>query len=206
VLHILAPAGQLSIMAAMLVGLVIALTLLRRALLRKNAPQPVAAVPTWGCGYAAPTPRMQYSASSFAWSLVYSFRHLLWSERVVEMPGGVFPGHARLESHTPDMAHHDFFEPLFGLLARIFQMVRTVSWSGEPAAAAHDTPAVGRVNPLRLLLSGVTTGLRRGSIHVHLTFIVLALLVVFLVEAVASSSSPSPSNPPTERQTKGVAP
>ncbi len=29
--------------------------------------------PTWGCGYAAPTPRMQYTASSFAQMLVGLF-------------------------------------------------------------------------------------------------------------------------------------
>ncbi|MGZ6123575.1 MAG: proton-conducting transporter transmembrane domain-containing protein, partial [Myxococcales bacterium] len=52
--------GQLGLL---FLALCAALTALRNRVLRGR---PVAASTTWGCGYAAPTPRMQYSAASFA--------------------------------------------------------------------------------------------------------------------------------------------
>jgi hypothetical protein len=207
-LNILAPASRLSLAAFVLVGITVALAIARRALLRRSATQPAAAVGTWGCGYAAPSARMQYTASSFAGSLIQSFRPLLWSHREVVAPVGAFPGHAQLESHTPDMAEHDLFTPLFRGVARLFRMVRTVSWSGELSAATCAVEPAGRINPLRLLLTRVAVGLRRGSIHTYLTFIVLALLIVFLVEAFASPS-PRPSassSPAAVRPVQGVAP
>jgi formate hydrogenlyase subunit 3/multisubunit Na+/H+ antiporter MnhD subunit len=206
-LRIVAPAGQLSLTALVLVGVTVGLAIARRVLLRKSATQPAAAVGTWGCGYAAPSARMQYTASSFAGLLIQSFRPLLWSHRDAVAPTGAFPGHAQLESHTPDMAEQDVFRPLFRGVARVFQMVRTVSWSGAPAAATESTEPEGRINPLRLLLARVTVGLRRGSIQTYLTFIVLALLVVFLVEAFASPGPRSPTSSGSAlEQVQGVAP
>jgi NADH:ubiquinone oxidoreductase subunit 5 (subunit L)/multisubunit Na+/H+ antiporter MnhA subunit len=205
-LNVLAPANRLSLAALVLVGITVALVVARRALLRRSVAQPAVAVGTWGCGYAAPSARMQYTASSFAGSLLQSFRSLLWSHREMVAPAGAFPGPARLESHTPDMAEHDFFAPLFRRVARLFRMVRTVSWSGELSAATGVGEPAGRINPLRLLLARVAAGLRQGSIHTYLTFIVLALLVVFLVEAFASPGSrPSTSSsPPAVRALQGV--
>jgi hydrogenase-4 component B len=59
-------------------------------------------VPTWGCGYAAPTPRMQYTASSFADFLVSQFRFGLWTERHGGSARGLFPAAGEFASHTPD--------------------------------------------------------------------------------------------------------
>ena len=44
--------------------------LVRRVLLRRRV---VRAVETWGCGYPLPSPRMQYTASSFAAPLLSTF-------------------------------------------------------------------------------------------------------------------------------------
>ncbi|HEV3005488.1 MAG TPA: proton-conducting transporter membrane subunit, partial [Pirellulales bacterium] len=57
---------------------------------------------TWGCGYASPTPRMQYTSSSFAEMLVNQFRWALWP--VVRSPriDTTFPGEARFESDVPE--------------------------------------------------------------------------------------------------------
>ena len=59
-------------------------------------------VSTWGCGYAAPTPRMQYTASSFADFLVSQFRFGLWTERHGGTVRGLFPAAGKFASHTPD--------------------------------------------------------------------------------------------------------
>lgn len=61
---------QMSVFAAALV-LVLALIALFVRRLRKHAGQRVSE--TWGCGYGHPTPRMQYTASSFAAPLVGLF-------------------------------------------------------------------------------------------------------------------------------------
>jgi hydrogenase-4 component B len=58
--------------------------------------------PTWSCGYAAPTPRMQYTASSFAQLLVGLFG---WASRPrTQRPGalGLFPRKATFQSEVPD--------------------------------------------------------------------------------------------------------
>lgn len=59
----LAPPMYLVVISLTLVALVGGLALLRWLILRKRD---VNAGPTWGCGYSAPTPRMQYTATSFA--------------------------------------------------------------------------------------------------------------------------------------------
>lgn len=94
--------------------------LLRRRLL---AGRPVTAAGTWDCGYAAPTARMQYTASSFAQPLTALFATFLRTRRHVTAPQGLFPAAAALESHTPDACRRLLFEPLFrraaGALSRL---------------------------------------------------------------------------------------
>lgn len=57
---------------------------------------------TWDCGYAAPSARMQYSASSFAEMLVSLFG---WALQPKVRPPNInvlFPGDAQYESHVDD--------------------------------------------------------------------------------------------------------
>jgi hydrogenase-4 component B len=58
--------------------------------------------PTWDCGYARPVPRMQYTASSFARSLVGLFGWVMLP--IVHAPRRLplFPSTAAFESHVPD--------------------------------------------------------------------------------------------------------
>jgi hydrogenase-4 component B len=58
--------------------------------------------PTWDCGYATPTPRMQYTSSSLARWLVAFFAWAM--PPVVHEPRRLplFPTHAALETHVPD--------------------------------------------------------------------------------------------------------
>ena len=69
-------------------------------------------------GYAAPTARMQYSASSFAGGLVDLFRWALWTELHATTVGGVFPGPARLSTHLPDPVLDRMILPAARFLAR----------------------------------------------------------------------------------------
>lgn len=48
------------------IGLMVAIFLIRRWITPDRKPEPM---PTWGCGYAAPNPRMQYTGKSFSKAL-----------------------------------------------------------------------------------------------------------------------------------------
>jgi hydrogenase-4 component B len=58
--------------------------------------------PTWDCGYAQPTARMQYTAGSFAATIVEWFEGVLRPVRHERRPEELFPVHAAAESHTPE--------------------------------------------------------------------------------------------------------
>ncbi len=93
----LAPLGLLSVMAvSLLLG---ALGLYAALARRAGAPR---TGPTWDCGYARPTPRMQYTATSFAQMIV------LLASRVLRPYGrrprvtGLFPQPTHTHSHVDD--------------------------------------------------------------------------------------------------------
>jgi len=58
--------------------------------------------PTWGCGYAAPTPRMQYTSSSFAQMLVRLFAWALVPRARRPHRLGLFPAKSEFHSEVPD--------------------------------------------------------------------------------------------------------
>ena len=59
-------------------------------------------VPTWDCGYMNPTPRMQYTASSFARGLIAFFAWAMPPEVHAPRTLPLFPAAASFESHVPD--------------------------------------------------------------------------------------------------------
>ncbi len=64
---------------------------------------------TWDCGYARPTGRMQYTASSFAQPLTNMFGFFLRTRRRFTAPDGFFPKHAALHTETDDLFLQKFF-------------------------------------------------------------------------------------------------
>jgi hydrogenase-4 component B len=102
--------------------LLLALGLLRRGLLAGRRVEQSA---TWGCGYAQPTPRMQYTASSFAQPLMDLFRPLLGTRKRVLKPQGIFPPEAALETITPDISHEEMYRPMF---RRVNEWLSQVRW------------------------------------------------------------------------------
>jgi hypothetical protein len=85
--------------SGLLLALAAGLTLVRWRVLARR---PVTRTVTWDCAYAAPTARMQYTASSFAEPVTTLFAPLLRTVRHVIRPGGFFPVRASFESDTPD--------------------------------------------------------------------------------------------------------
>jgi formate hydrogenlyase subunit 3/multisubunit Na+/H+ antiporter MnhD subunit len=114
-------AARITVVAAVLLLAVAALLAWRRARLR--GPQPSA--PTWGCGYARPTARMQYTGSSFADALVLRFAWVFYPKTKVQLPTGVFPRRASFDSSVPDTVLDVWIVPACGRGARAAEQVRS---------------------------------------------------------------------------------
>jgi formate hydrogenlyase subunit 3/multisubunit Na+/H+ antiporter MnhD subunit len=117
-----APLGALAGFNAAIWGLVViggtgAALAIRRA--------PVVAGSTWGCGYARPTARMQYTARAFSELL----SQLLVPSRLrpllsVARPAGLFPGPAAFRADCSDPMTRGFYEPFLGRWADTFARLR----------------------------------------------------------------------------------
>jgi hypothetical protein len=115
----LATLGTLNVTAWVAVGLVaVGLAALRRGAVETGAA-------TWGCGYAAPTPRMQYTGASFAEFIVA--RVLPRPLRVrtsTTTPTGLFPTGGAIASKHPDPLSERVYEPFFARWAERFARLR----------------------------------------------------------------------------------
>jgi NADH:ubiquinone oxidoreductase subunit 5 (subunit L)/multisubunit Na+/H+ antiporter MnhA subunit len=80
---------------------------------------------TWDCGYARPTPKMQYASGLGAWISGLLPRV---AAPVIEAapPRGLFPVAARFETHAPDPFETRVYEPLFVRWAQRFERVRAL--------------------------------------------------------------------------------
>lgn len=72
---------------------------------------------TWDCGYSLPSPRMQYTASSFSEPIGHFFKALL-------KPATLFKA-GRFEERVEDFSEKTFFAPLFETISGLLSFVRT---------------------------------------------------------------------------------
>ena len=112
-----------TVAATAFLALLAGVAMLRALLLRGRA---VRAAVTWDCGYARPTPRMQYTASSFAQPLLDLFAPVLGTRVSFVKPMGLFPRKASLETATPDSFRERVFRPMFGELDRVLAKFRRI--------------------------------------------------------------------------------
>jgi formate hydrogenlyase subunit 3/multisubunit Na+/H+ antiporter MnhD subunit len=200
--NVLNTGSSLSAMAAVFLGIAGGLALFRRAL--RGRADAVPQLDTWGCGYARPDARMQYTATSFASPLMRAFRGLLWPEYNLVAPIGPFPAKSHVEIHTPDLAEHDFFAPLFRGTARFFAMYRNLTWTGLPATGVKAQGVHGRVGPLATMLTKMAAALRKGTIQVYLTFIAITIILLFLIEGLSTDRATPPQIAPVSGSTSGI--
>jgi len=107
------PLGKVAIASGVLVAVAGGLALFRWMLLRRRT---VTSAVTWDCGYEAPSPRMQYTASSFAQPLTVAFSNVLQQQQRLRKPKGYFPGEASFRSETPDVFEHRVYRPVLNLV------------------------------------------------------------------------------------------
>jgi len=105
-----------------LAGLLLALGLLLRRWAKRGAS--ARDVPTWDCGFDPATPRMQYTASSFADSLVSAMPWALWPQVRWRKLTTLFPWPTRYESHLPDPVLDGVGIPLLERLAHRLERLR----------------------------------------------------------------------------------
>jgi hydrogenase-4 component B len=92
---------------------------------RRLAGAPCSVTATWGCGYQRPSPRVQYSASSFAGMLTALFAFVLKPQsHRPEGIVGLFPGNASFSSHVPEAVLELLYIPALKRLYRRFSPVR----------------------------------------------------------------------------------
>ncbi len=93
--------GNITLGAAILAGLLVAVTLLRTLLYRGKS---VTRSGTWGCGFTQPTVKMQYTGSSYAASILSFFKVVAPLRE--DHPGVKerFPAKTHYHSHVDDLA------------------------------------------------------------------------------------------------------
>jgi formate hydrogenlyase subunit 3/multisubunit Na+/H+ antiporter MnhD subunit len=90
--------------------------------LRLGRDQPTA--PTWACAFSRPSPRMQYTGSSFADQLVLRFGWVFFPRTRVEPPTGFFPRSASFDSQMPDTVLDLAILPALGSSVRLADRLR----------------------------------------------------------------------------------
>jgi len=102
---------------AVILSLLIALVWnFRRGLTRGKVP---ASGPTWDCGYAAPTARMQYGASAFTQPLADFFQPLLRKTRSYPVIAEYFPGSASFSTEARAVFYDHLYIPAAAQLRRL---------------------------------------------------------------------------------------
>jgi len=111
-----APLGWITFASLVLIAFVLGGSLLLRA--RSSRSSVSKAVATWGCGYLAPTPRMQYTSSSFAQMLVEMFAWALRPKKEEPQVQGIFPASSQFHSEVADTILEEAVWPVTGFFVR----------------------------------------------------------------------------------------
>jgi hypothetical protein len=113
--------GFVVVISGVLMALILVLALVRRRLLQGRV---VTESATWGCGYTAPTPRMQYTASSFSEPIVAPLRTLLRRRKTEPHLSTYFPAESAVATETPDVVREAICEPTFLRAGRLLASLR----------------------------------------------------------------------------------
>ncbi|MEK6796716.1 MAG: proton-conducting transporter membrane subunit [Spirochaetota bacterium] len=107
--------GTISLMLGICAALIGILAAVRVMLLRGRT---VSRTKTWDCGYTAPTPRMQYTGSSFVAPFIAMTRIFSGITTFVRKPEGFFPAHASFRTKRRDILDRRAIKPFTALVRR----------------------------------------------------------------------------------------
>lgn len=117
----LVPFSSLCMVGLLAIGLAALLAVLLKKPLQGAG---VRTAPTWDCGYARTSPRIQYTGSSFAQSLVRLFSFVLAPTCSWPSVRGLFPARDHFRSDILDMILDRCAVPLFRTSGRCFSALR----------------------------------------------------------------------------------
>ena len=120
---IIAPLLTAVLVLSILMGTIAVLTLLKRTAMKFL---PVEKAPTWGCGYAMPTSRMQYTAASFAQPLLEIFRNVLGYRVKGDKPKDISPKEGKVSSRVTEAAEDLFFRPAFEFIKSLSVKLKVI--------------------------------------------------------------------------------
>jgi hydrogenase-4 component B len=126
----LAPLGWISFLGVLLLGAGAGGGVLLLTHLRKSHSE---IVPTWGCGYAAPKPSMQYSSSSFAQTIVGLFSWALHPKVHNPRMHEIFPRQQSFESEVDDVVLEEFLIPTAEKSRRLLRWFKWVQRGNQNA-------------------------------------------------------------------------
>ncbi len=109
------------IVSALFSVLVILFIVVRKAILKNRT---VSESITWDCGYAQPTARMQYTATSFTEPLVRFFSSILRPRTKLLEPESYLPVHGSFHSEIEDQFMRKIFNPVFSGIAKAFSHLK----------------------------------------------------------------------------------
>jgi formate hydrogenlyase subunit 3/multisubunit Na+/H+ antiporter MnhD subunit len=110
------------------VSLVLFMVIAALVWLRRTRPvgPPQPDVGTWDCGYLDPTPRMQYTATSFSQPLIELVSGVIRPRERLHKPEGFFPASGSYASDTPDVVEKSGWTPLFKSAEWLLQRFRWI--------------------------------------------------------------------------------
>jgi hydrogenase-4 component B len=89
---------RIGAISALVITTVLVVLWLRKRILRADHLTDV----TWGCGYAAPNTRMQYTGTSFGTDFANRFEGILHTHRHQQAPNGYFPTDSHITTDCVD--------------------------------------------------------------------------------------------------------
>jgi NADH:ubiquinone oxidoreductase subunit 5 (subunit L)/multisubunit Na+/H+ antiporter MnhA subunit len=114
---VLALAPSLSTLGAVSSAIALAVALLAAVLVARIR-RPAVAQPTWDCGYAAPSARMQYTARSFSQIATAGILPRSLAPRIdLQRPRGLFPSRATFRAEADDPLTRGWYQPFFARCA-----------------------------------------------------------------------------------------
>jgi hypothetical protein len=114
--------AQISIISGIFIVTTIVLLIYRYYHLKSKT---ISYQPTWGCGYTAPGPKQQYTATSYAYNYNHLAKPVLQTEKIMRdiHEDEIFPGERDFKSHSDDIFKKLLIDKPVDLLTGLLKML-----------------------------------------------------------------------------------
>ena len=115
--------ANITLGATIFLALLLAILLFRRTLYQGK---PIGRSGTWGCGFTQPTPRMQYTGSSYVASILEFFRPAAPLEETHPPVTGLFPDQTHYRSRVHDIVEKNMNRAIVNPILWLFDRLRWI--------------------------------------------------------------------------------